>query len=56
MPPILQGLAAHDGDVLFVGAKLGQVAGPTAPPTAATAFEPRSASADSCEVQNLTAP
>ena len=51
-----QGLAASNGDVLFVGTKLATAAAPT-PPTAATSFfDPADAIGDSYALVNLTWP
>jgi hypothetical protein len=51
-----QGLAAHDGDVLFVGAKMSQDTGPSAPASATTYLDPNNVSGESYDVQNLSWP
>jgi hypothetical protein len=51
-----QGLAAHDGDVLFVDTKMSQATAPSAPASATTSFDPNSVSGESYDVQNLSFP
>jgi hypothetical protein len=50
-----QGIAAHDGDVLFVGAKMSQITGPSAPVSATTYIDPNNnVSGESYDIQNLS--
>jgi hypothetical protein len=51
-----QGLSAENGDVLFVGTKLGATLGPSPPASADAFFEPNNLEMSGYRIQNLTWP
>jgi hypothetical protein len=55
-PLVDQGLAAHSGDVLFVGTKMDQANGSAAPSGAKTYFDAGDVHGATYDIQNLTWP